>query len=431
MPRNSSGTYTLPAGNPVVTGTTISSTWANTTLADLATAMTDSLSRSGQGSMTAPLLLSDGAVGAPGLSWGNETTSGLYRAGAGDHRYSLSGTDKVQLTTNGLRTASGAVGTPSYSFISDSDTGLYNPSANQLNIACGGAQAVTITSTSLGAAGSVATGNGAVGTPAHTFTGDLDTGLYWISSNFLGVSAGGTFAGGFTLSGATTQFQGGDGINTIPFFSFAGNPNTGMYRPFANVVGFAANGVFSVGVGLPPNSNTTGIFLHGANSADLIWINSAAGLNAKTWDTFPENTGILHLRCLNDTISAATDWLAISRSGTTPGTATWGVTQHLSLDGSFAAPQYSFASDPDTGMCRFGANSLGLSVGNQNGLQLTNVGGGITDWVLGSGLSSASGFNVNTTTTASAGAQTLPANPQGFMAVTINGTNRKIPYYNP
>jgi len=32
MPRNASGTYTLPSGNPVVAGTTIEASWANTTL---------------------------------------------------------------------------------------------------------------------------------------------------------------------------------------------------------------------------------------------------------------------------------------------------------------------------------------------------------------------------------------------------------------
>jgi hypothetical protein len=32
-------------------------------------------------------------------------------------------------------------------------------------------------------------------------------------------------------------------------------------------------------------------------------------------------------------------------------------------------------------------------------------------------------------TSATAGAQTLPANPTGFLRVKINGTIRKIPYY--
>lgn len=48
MPRNGSGTYALPVGNPVVTGTTISSTWANNTLTDIANTLTGSLAADGQ-----------------------------------------------------------------------------------------------------------------------------------------------------------------------------------------------------------------------------------------------------------------------------------------------------------------------------------------------------------------------------------------------
>jgi hypothetical protein len=55
MSRNGSGTYTLPAGNPVVTGTTISSVWANTTLSDISNALTQSVATDGQSPMTGPL----------------------------------------------------------------------------------------------------------------------------------------------------------------------------------------------------------------------------------------------------------------------------------------------------------------------------------------------------------------------------------------
>jgi hypothetical protein len=104
MPRNSSGTYSLyTPGNPVVTGTVISSTWGNNTLADIASALTDSLSRTGDGGMQAPLELDDGAVGAPALTWATETTSGWYRAAAGDFRFSVSAADV-------LRVRSGTVG---------------------------------------------------------------------------------------------------------------------------------------------------------------------------------------------------------------------------------------------------------------------------------------------------------------------------------
>lgn len=47
MPRNASSVYSLPAGNPVIPGTVIATTWANTTLTDIATALTNSLSTDG------------------------------------------------------------------------------------------------------------------------------------------------------------------------------------------------------------------------------------------------------------------------------------------------------------------------------------------------------------------------------------------------
>jgi len=72
MSRNGSGTYTLPAGNPVVTNTTISSTWANTTLTDLATAMTGSVAADGQTTLTGNLQMNSNKL--TGLAVG--TTAG-------------------------------------------------------------------------------------------------------------------------------------------------------------------------------------------------------------------------------------------------------------------------------------------------------------------------------------------------------------------
>ena len=72
MSRNGSGTYSLPAGNPVVTNTTISSTWANNTLTDLATAMTGSVAADGQTTITGNLQMNSNKL--TGLAVG--TTNG-------------------------------------------------------------------------------------------------------------------------------------------------------------------------------------------------------------------------------------------------------------------------------------------------------------------------------------------------------------------
>ena len=62
MSRNGSGTYSLPAGNPVVTATTITSTWANTTLSDIANALTGSVAADGQTTMSGNLNMGNNQI---------------------------------------------------------------------------------------------------------------------------------------------------------------------------------------------------------------------------------------------------------------------------------------------------------------------------------------------------------------------------------
>jgi len=40
-------------------------------------------------------------------------------------------------------------------------------------------------------------------------------------------------------------------------------------------------------------------------------------------------------------------------------------------------------------------------------------------------------LNFSSASTATAGSATLPANPVGFINVTVNGKPYKVPYYNP
>jgi hypothetical protein len=81
MPRQANGQYILPTGNPVVPDTLITSAWANPTMSDIGNALSDSLSRSGLGGMTAPLGIVSGNVGQPGLAFVVENSLGFYRSG--------------------------------------------------------------------------------------------------------------------------------------------------------------------------------------------------------------------------------------------------------------------------------------------------------------------------------------------------------------
>lgn len=109
MPRSANGTYTLPSGNPVVGGTYITASWANPTMEDLAAAMTDSLSRTGQGGMQVPFKNADGNTTSPGISWVNETNTGFYRAASQDMRVAIGGYDKFRWTASGAQVWNGAV----------------------------------------------------------------------------------------------------------------------------------------------------------------------------------------------------------------------------------------------------------------------------------------------------------------------------------
>jgi len=83
MSRNGSGTFNLVAGNPVVTGTTISSTWANSTLSDIANGLTQSVAADGQTPITGALqmgsnkitALADGTVSTDAINLGQLTTA--------------------------------------------------------------------------------------------------------------------------------------------------------------------------------------------------------------------------------------------------------------------------------------------------------------------------------------------------------------------
>lgn len=55
---------------------------------------------------------------------------------------------------------------------------------------------------------------GSVSAPSLTFTGDLDTGLYWGSANTLAVAAGGVLVAQGDLSGTTRFWRVGDGLGT-------------------------------------------------------------------------------------------------------------------------------------------------------------------------------------------------------------------------
>jgi hypothetical protein len=155
MPRNTStGVYSLPSGNPVVTNTTISSTWANTTLSDIGNEITYSLSRLGYGGMLAAFLNSDGTVSAPGISFTAENGTGFFRNAAGDLRVTLLGAVVARFLNSAFQMSPDAGSswhTPCYLDIAATVTAAYNFTGGlSINGTGVGAVNVNLASTSTG-----------------------------------------------------------------------------------------------------------------------------------------------------------------------------------------------------------------------------------------------------------------------------------------
>lgn len=70
MPRDSSGNYTLPPSNPVVSGTVIEADWANGTMSDIALQLNGVITRDGKLNMLAPLNCVQSVESVPSIYFG-------------------------------------------------------------------------------------------------------------------------------------------------------------------------------------------------------------------------------------------------------------------------------------------------------------------------------------------------------------------------
>lgn len=205
MPRNGSGSYTPPSNtwNPATPDTAILSDDWNSTLSDLATAMSQSLASDGQ------------------------TTAST-----------------VIPFAQGISVSSGLLGSPSIAVIGDLDTGLYFPAANQAALVCGGIAVLSATSTGVTfPLGVTFAGN-------QTVTGNLtvngNTTIGNASGDTLSVVATGTFTGNQTFNGTATFTS----TVTVPDASFTN-------AKLANMATATIKGRVTAGTGVPEDLTAT------------------------------------------------------------------------------------------------------------------------------------------------------------------------------
>lgn len=263
-------------------------------------------------------------------------------------------------------------------------------------------------------------GDGTAGAPAYSFASDPNTGIYRNGADVLNIVTGGTSR----LQISTTEvhpqlpLQTLDGSASAPTHAFVLDTDTGFYRIGSNTIGIATNGAEVVRFDSGSFILASGKFAYFSDGSA-----SAPGIGFSA-DT---NTGIYRTSAdVMNLTTGGTSRLQISTTEVHP------QLPLQVLDGSAGAPTYSFVFDTDTGMFR---NVSGLNLVHSGTIFLqgtdTNLflgaGSGAFGITLGGGISI-----VNTST--SAGANTgasgaPPAQVAGYLVVDIAGTPRKIPYY--
>jgi len=173
---------------------------------------------------------------------------------------------------------------------------------------------------------------GTVALPGYTFSGDTNTGMYWVAADQIGLTTGGArraliSSAGLTVTGAvdaSTQFLGNAADTAAaPSFSWTGNTNVGMFRPTTDVLAFSTNGAErmrvlangNVGVGTtapahPLDVNGTVRATAFSTSGGLTINNSAPTITLQDTD---HRSGFIHMNAnlmyfLSSNANNATGW---------------------------------------------------------------------------------------------------------------------------
>ncbi len=152
-----------------------------------------------------------------------------------------------------LFNAVGSDAAPPIARSSNTNTGIVLPGGNAVGVAVSGSRLATFDSSGISMlSGSFLTpsAGGSAGTPAFSFTGDTNTGMYRVSSDTIGFSAGGTLRASVGTAGFTFAVPAlaPDGTASAPGVSFSGDTNTGFYRVGTDEVGMSAGGAVQASV---------------------------------------------------------------------------------------------------------------------------------------------------------------------------------------
>lgn len=178
----------------------------------------------------------DGTVAAPSYSFANDPNSGVYSSAADTVGVSAGGTLRLSVSTTVVTSTLpfvapvGAVGSPSFTFTGDTTTGLYRAGAGNLALTTAGTQRAVISATALVTTVPVRVPDGTQAAPSLAFSGNTDTGFYHATGT-ISVSGDNTQVMSWSSSNCYCYKQLGmyDSVAATPSISFQNDSNSGIF----------------------------------------------------------------------------------------------------------------------------------------------------------------------------------------------------------
>ena len=309
------------------------SEWINQTFAELGiptlpiAAADVSAGTFGTGTFTFPdaVLFDGGSAAAPSIAFDGFTQTGIYRANTSDIGFSVGGTSRLVLTTTNA----------SFSL---SITPSANNTYNLGSVTFRWSNVVTVNldvSGSFTLSGVLLLGDGSVAGPAYSFSADSDTGIYRVTTNTIGISAGNT--GQVQISPTLIAFN-----DAVLIQDGAGATlslrDTGSLSDADTLTYISLQDDVAAELGVLGFNDTADAILRIKNNVGNVQLDAAGGGTV-------------------DFLTSSVSRLQVS------GTTLTATVPHRAANGSAAAPAYSFTSATTAGMYTVGGN-VNFATGN-------------------------------------------------------------------
>ncbi len=325
--------------------------------------------------------------------------------------------------TTTIKAINGTAALPAYTWAGDTNTGIYLAAADQIGLSTGGAQRSLLNASGLTVTGYVSTtgvidAGGAIygfagdsaAAPGYTWSGDTNTGMYWVGADQLGLSTGGaqrvlvngsgaTITGNIITTGQTTGYASielgngrtGDGGAYIDLHGDTTYSDYGL-RIIRGTSANAASQILHRGTGtLQLATQDGGTVSVAVSGSTILTVNTSGAVLAGSLNMGSNKiTALATPTTTTDAANKAYVDAAVAGGGDDLGNHTATATIK-GINGTAALPAYTWAGDTNTGMYWAAADQIGLATGGVQHALLTTSGLIVTGYVSTTGVIDAGG----------------------------------------